>query len=93
MPMARVSMMVRWRGQERVGHQGDTRGDGQQRRPYRLGDVQVGDAFDVGRHLPAFGYHAGQRGEPVVKEHEFGDCFGRGCAGAHGDADVGELER
>ena len=36
---------------------------------------------------------AGQRGESVVEQHQFGDRLGRGRARAHGDADVGELER
>jgi hypothetical protein len=80
-------------GQERVGQQGGAGGDGQQCRPHRFGDEQVGDAFDVGCDPPAFGYDAGQGGESVVEQHQFGDRLGRGRARAHGDADVGEFER
>ena len=79
-------------GQERVGQQRDADGDGQERRPDRLGDEQVGDAFDVGRDPAAFGDDAGQGGEPAVEQHQVGDRPGRRRARAHGDADVGELE-
>jgi len=58
-----------------------------------LGDEQVGDALDVGRHPAAFRHDAGQGGERAVEQHQFGDRLGGRGAGAHGDAEVGELER
>ena len=65
----------------------------QQYRVHRLGEEQVGDAFDVADHPPAFTDNIGQCRELVVQQHNL--CHGpsRRTAGAHRDADVGVFER
>lgn len=41
-------------GRKRVRQHHDADGNREQRRPHRLGNEQVGDAFDVGRHPATF---------------------------------------
>jgi len=63
-------------GQERVRQQGHAHGDGQQRRPDRLGDEEVGDPLDVGPSPGALRPTTpGQRGKPAISSTSSATAF------------------
>ena len=80
-------------GQERVGDRHGRHDDGDERGVDGLGQEQGGDALGVGHDTPPLSHDPGKGRELSLEQHQARHRLGGRRSVAHGDAEVGVLER